>query len=340
MTPRRRSWALSLLAVLVTTCAASAEDFAWRFFSVSPATHPYAQEITKGLAAIDKRSNGQLKIQFVTFGETPYKPGDSLSLIKDGLVETVEWTPTYTAGTYPLLVAAELPFVNPAFTDAAGAQKATNAAWARPALQAAVTGLLDEYGSMHMAKWYYEPLNFWFADKVTTMEGFQGKKIRVASPEAAELVSALGGSPVQIFPAEVYTALQRGTIDGVITGSGNIASFKWNDVLTSVYAPNIVLVSSSIVVSKAAYAKLPAELQTVLTEEMANIQTSIQNLMPQKDKSQIEALEPGGMTVTRPDAETYAKFRKLAEENVWTAWKGRVGPQAESILEEIRSATP
>ncbi|MBI3706179.1 MAG: TRAP transporter substrate-binding protein DctP [Proteobacteria bacterium] len=172
------------------------------------------------------------------------------------------------------------------------------------------------------------------------VEEFSGKKIRVASPEAAELVSALGGSPVQIFPAEVYTALQRGTIDGVVTGSGNIRSFKWNDVLKSVYVANIVLVSSSLVVSKSAVAKLPADLQTILSEEMAKIAANIQRLMPDKDASQLESLAAGGMTLTRPTPEIYGRFRKLAAEKVWTAWKSRAGGEADKVIAEINAIKP
>jgi TRAP-type C4-dicarboxylate transport system substrate-binding protein len=307
---------------------------------VSPASHPYAQAIINGLKAIDQRTKGQLKIQFVNFGETPYKPGDSLSLIRDGLVEATEWTPTYTAGTYPLLAAPELPFISPVYPDAAGFQASTNAAWATLTIRSQANKLLHQYGATAVAKWYYEPLNFWFVQQVTDMQGFKGKKIRVASPEAAELVSVLGASPVQIFPAEVFTALQRGTIDGVITGSGNIRSFKWDEVLKSVYVANITLVSSSLVVADKAIAKLPPELKTVLTEEMANIQASIQKLMPEKDKAQINSLKASGMTVTVPSAEAYAQMKKLAEDKVWTVWKGRAGDEANKVLQEIKAAKP
>jgi TRAP-type C4-dicarboxylate transport system substrate-binding protein len=320
--------------------SAEAETFNWRFFSVSPASHPYAQVIIEGLKQIDERTDGQLKIEFVNFSETPYKPGDALSLVRDGLVETTEWTPTYTASTYPLAAAPELPFISPEHSDAAAFEKATNAAWDTPVMKAEAGKVLDEYKAAGLARWYYEPLNFWFVQNVRGLDDFKGKKIRVASPEAAEMVSALGASPVQIFPAEVFTALQRGTIDGVITGSGNIKSFKWDEVLKSMYRANMQLVSSVFVVSNAAMEKLPPDLQAVLTDEMSKVQQEIQDLMPEKDASQVEALKAEGLTVTEPTAEDYAGLRSLAEKNVWTSWKAQAGEEADKVLEAIGSARP
>jgi TRAP-type transport system periplasmic protein len=336
--PRVALFLLTLLAALGSGAMAQAQTYNWRFFSVSPESHPYAQVIKKGLDSIAERSGGRLQIQFVNFGETPYKPSNSLQLIRDGLVETTEWTPTYTASSYPLVAAPELPFLSPTYTDAAAFEKATNAAWATPGVRAEADKLLGEYGAVSLARWYYEPLNFWFSTDVTSLDGFKGKKIRVASPEAAELVSALDASPVQIFPAEVFTALQRGTIDGVVTGSGNIKSFKWNEVLKSVYRANMQLVSSSFVVSKSAMDSLPQDLQTILTEEMSKVQDEIQTLMPTKDKDQIDALQSEGMSVTVPSAEDYAQLRKLAEDKVWPVWKEHAGDAANAIIEEISSA--
>ena len=317
-----------------------AQDVTWRFFSVSPASHDYAKAIAEGFGRIEQRSAGRFKVRLVNFSETPYKPSDALQLIRDGLVESTEWTPSYTAGTYPMLVVPELPFISPTYPDAAGFQAATNAAWNTPTVQQHLGRLLDQHKAMNLGRWYYEPLNYWFTKPVESAKDFTGKKIRVASPEAAEMASALGGSPVQIFPAEVYTALQRGTIDGVVTGSGNIRAFKWNDVLRSVYVANLVLVSSSFVISKDAFAKLTPELQSILKEEMAAVAANIQRLMPEKDKAQLDSLTAAGMTLVKPSAETYATFRTLAEEKVWSAWKSRAGGDADKALAEIKAVKP
>ena len=104
-----RHLVISAVALLFAGSGVSAQDVAWRFFSVSPASHDYAKAIAEGFGRIEQRSAGHFKVRLVNFSETPYKPSDALQLIRDGLVESTEWTPSYTAGTYPMLVVAELP---------------------------------------------------------------------------------------------------------------------------------------------------------------------------------------------------------------------------------------
>ncbi|MCB1815087.1 MAG: TRAP transporter substrate-binding protein DctP [Candidatus Competibacteraceae bacterium] len=66
---------------------------------------------------------------------------------------------------------------------------------------------------------------------------FKGKKIRVFSEGLATLTQALGGAPVKLPFADVYTALQRGTIDGAIVGFQGVASQKMYEVVKYLLIP-------------------------------------------------------------------------------------------------------
>lgn len=66
---------------------------------------------------------------------------------------------------------------------------------------------------------------------------FAGKKIRVYSEGTATLAQAIGAAPVQLPFADVYTALQRGTIDGAITGFQGVGSQKMYEVASNVLVP-------------------------------------------------------------------------------------------------------
>ena len=128
---------MALLLPAVLAASASAEDrFSWRYFSVIPATHDYAKTLIETFESIDKKSDGRLKIRFVFYGETPYKAFDALAVLKNGQVQMTEWLPTYSAGTYPLVAAPELPFLLPSMSDVAKAQETIDQAWAAPAMQA------------------------------------------------------------------------------------------------------------------------------------------------------------------------------------------------------------
>jgi len=65
----------------------------------------------------------------------------------------------------------------------------------------------------------------------------KGKKVRVFSAGQVEAVRLLGGSPVNIAFAEVYTAMQRGTVDAAIIGFQGVDSQKMYEVSKYVLVP-------------------------------------------------------------------------------------------------------
>jgi TRAP-type C4-dicarboxylate transport system substrate-binding protein len=54
----------------------------------------------------------------------------------------------------------------------------------------------------------------------------KNKKVRTFSVAIEDFYAALGGIPVSLPFAEVYTALSRGTVDAVQTASGNALGIK------------------------------------------------------------------------------------------------------------------
>ncbi|MCB2189997.1 MAG: TRAP transporter substrate-binding protein DctP [Deltaproteobacteria bacterium] len=73
---------------------------------------------------------------------------------------------------------------------------------------------------------------------VTGLDSFKGKKIRAMSVDAS-LVRGLGASPVAMPGTEMYAAMKRGTIDGVIYPYYIINTYKFSEVTTCVTLPGI-----------------------------------------------------------------------------------------------------
>lgn len=65
----------------------------------------------------------------------------------------------------------------------------------------------------------------------------KGKKVRVFSEGTSDAVRQLGGAPVNIAFAELYTALQHGTIDAALVGFQGIDSQKLHEVTKHVLIP-------------------------------------------------------------------------------------------------------
>jgi TRAP-type transport system periplasmic protein len=314
---------------------ASAADFNWRYVGVINSAHDYAKLMIEGFERVEERTDGSLNIDYVSYGETPYNPVDALTLLRDGLVEMSEWLPGYNAATYPLLAAPELPLITPQWEDPASLQESTIEAWATPTVSAYKTEILDEHNSESLMTIFYDPINIWFSEIVTDLDGIAGKKVRATSPEQAEWLTSLGASPVNISAGDAYTGLQRGVIDGIITGAGAVVSFKWDEVLKSGFATNVVLSSTNMLINKDALDSLPEETRNILVEEMEKVEAAIHELMPQAYEEKIAELREKGVTITEPTPELYQEFRQRAVENVYPSWAERAGGEAETVLSEM-----
>jgi TRAP-type C4-dicarboxylate transport system substrate-binding protein len=330
-----------LLAAAVLFLApglAKAAEFEWSFYSFIPAGHYFAKHQAAVFKELEQESGGRLSIRFVPFGDTPYKSVDGITILRDGLVEMVEWCPARLNGTYPPLGAPELPFLSPEFRSAADLIVATNAAWDSPGVKQTVDDVLAQHKAIELARYYYEPANMFFTESVTSLADFAGQTIRVFQPEQSELLAAVGASPVTMDANDVYTALQRGTLTGVTVGSGGLRSFKWDEVLRSAYVMNMHLITCGMLVSQDSLAKLPADLQQLYMAKMQAIGDDIQAMMAEGDERNFAAMKDLKFTITQVTPEDYAKLRALAADLIWPKWKARTGAGADEIIAGVERA--
>lgn len=109
----------------------------------------------------------------------------------------------------------------------------------------------------------------WFKKEMNTVEDFKGLKMRIPG-FAGEVLSKLGASVVNIAAGELYTALDRGTIDALEwvgpaldlkMGFHKIAPYYY----TGWHEPATEL---QFLVNEKAFNKLPADLQEIVKEAM------------------------------------------------------------------------
>jgi TRAP-type C4-dicarboxylate transport system substrate-binding protein len=339
MTMKTRVLTLALaLSVLAGANAANAE-VSWRFFGLVPPTHDHAKQVSAALAKVGERTSGEFTIRFVYYGETPFKGGDALTVLRDGQVEMTEWMPTFSVGTYPLLAAPEMPFIVPRYMPSTEGQKLISKAWQSKAMNDFVSKLLIEHKAKVLAQYYYEPASFWFADaNVHTIADVKGKRIRVYNPEIQALAESMGAIPVSLGYQDVYPALQRNTLDAVITGVGSIRGAKWDEVLNSGIRAEFQYARSHVLINEDKWAELSAEQQKVLTEVMTELTTHMADYVPEAANTKYNELVAGGMKIEKISQDDYATLRQGAKDTIWPGWKTRVGAGAEELLADVLSA--
>lgn len=333
---RKFTLATAAVTALLATQAPAA-DFDWRYFGAVPVAHDVGKIVKAGFDRVEERTDGQLSIEYLFYGETPYKTGEGLTLLRDGLVELTEWLPAYNAGSYPLLTGPELPFAASDYVPTTELHEQARIGWENPAIQSYENELLGQHNAMRVTRLFYEPMNLWFKGDLDGYADLAGKKIRTISPEQAEFVSAMGGTPVAIPGPEVYTSLQRGLVDGTVIGSSAIESFKLLEVINTAYLANVQLLSTGMLASQSAMDGLPDDLKAIFLEEMETVQSEARAFIAEQEGRDLAKFEAGGMKIVRPSEADYDAMRAVAKDKVWTAWADRAGERSGQFLEAVAS---
>jgi TRAP-type C4-dicarboxylate transport system substrate-binding protein len=108
--------------------------------------------------------------------------------------------------------------------------------------------------------------NYAAKNAILRLTDFSGKKLRVnATAMEREKMRRLGATAVPLPLNEVMPSLQRGVIDGTMSGTAIFVAFKMNDVAKTMTVTNDTMLVSLAVVSKVFLDKLPPDLRkTVL----------------------------------------------------------------------------
>ncbi len=99
-----------------------------------------------------------------------------------------------------------------------------------------------------------------------TLEDLKGKKIRAAGGLATRIVDLLGASPVTMATGEIYPALQRGVLDGLMFYVYGLKDYMLIDYCKAVTYPAIYIWNDEIWMNKDKFESLPKDLQKAFIE--------------------------------------------------------------------------
>jgi len=108
----------------------------------------------------------------------------------------------------------------------------------------------------------------WFRREINTLDDIKGLKFRTPG-NGGRVMTKLGATVVSLPGGEIYQALASGTIDAAEwVGPYNDLSFGLHEIAKYYYSPGYHEPASGLelIVNKAAYEGLPAELQAVIRE--------------------------------------------------------------------------
>ncbi len=163
---------------------------------------------------------------------------------------------------------------------------------------------------------------------INTPEDLKGIKLR--TPKGAwrvKMFKSYGANPTPMSFSEVFTALKTGVIDGQENPFAQIYSAKFQEVQKYLSLSGHVYTPAYVTVGKAAWEKLPAEVQKVLEETAKETQAFVYETAAQMETDLLGKLKAGGMAVNEPDKEAFVK----ASTGIYDEFSGSVAGGKEMV---------
>ena len=243
--------------------------YTMRFSHGLPPTHFWAKTLDEFARLVEQKSNGQIKVTVYPSGQL-YKPNKLYEAVKAGLVEGGNFFTAYLQPNIPLI----------------DALSPTGTVWSEELENEIIKGYLKKEGpGWEIAKAIeavgLKPLA-WFstgcAGKYSGLAGtgnpvvkpvdMVGRKMRSLSPLNAKIIETWGGRPVFLPGSDLYTGLQRGTIDVIFATPSHLIDRKLSEVTDWYVAgvPGAALQQYYPIVSMKFFNSLPSNLQDALVD--------------------------------------------------------------------------
>lgn len=278
---------------------------------------------------LPKRTNGRIALSITTLPELGLSGFELLRVLKANLVDMADVTTAYVSGDFPLIEGANLPGIN---TNSDQVRRAYDAWTPR-----AIVPHEDLMGGKVISHWNINGQFLVSKFPINSLDDLKGKKIRVYAKSQADFLSALGAQPVNMAFSEVYTALERGTVDGAVSGPDAIPGLRLYEVAK--YVSDLQLGGSPghLVVSRKSWDALPADLKKVIEDMRVDLTNVGWEAGKVNDKDGLDVAVKQGMIVTVPAKPEWRDQLARAGREAVKQWAARVGPQGVADFNAVLS---
>lgn len=305
----------ALLALVMSASLAFAAPVTLKLGHIAEPENVYGQGADHFAKRVKELSNGEIDIKVYPSSQL----GNQRDLVEGLGLGTVDMTLTGTAvmGNFvPEMAVFDLPFI---FRDVNHAYKALDTVGMDLAKKGEDQGMITlaiwENGVRHMTN-NQRPIK--------GPEDMKGLKMRVMEqPVYIEMMKSVGASPTPMAMSELYTALQKGVIDGQENPLGHIATKRFNEVQKYLSLSGHTYAAEPLLISDKAWKKLSPEQQKIIRQAAEETRDWERQLCRDLEGKFLQQIKEAGTTQINDDVDKDA-FAK-ATRPVWEIYSKRFG---------------
>jgi len=176
-------------------------------------------------------------------------------------------------------------------------------------------------------------LNFviYMGEEVSSLEDLKGKRIRVF-PTLLPIVKALGAEPIVMGMGDIFTAMERGTIDGYMQGP--LAQAKqFEGLVKTVIFPGVYRAGFPVLINKDTWGMMSTDLQQRLTTFLRD------DFAPRMDyiwgddiTDNIAQMKAAGFNILELPADEAARYEQMAMDAAWAVTAANAGDEVAAEL--------
>jgi len=283
----------------------NAQPIVLKAVTAFPKTHLNNDPVPLFIDDVNKRAQGRLKIEWLG-GPEVFASFDQVHAIKAGTIDMNLYYPwAYMKSLMPEAEAQGLSQL---------------AAW-----EERKSGLFELWGEIfekrvnakYLGRLHSNVTFHVFCNrKIEKVADFKGLKIRVM-PLYIPFLKALGASPVTMPPPEIYTAMERGVVEGFMWPRVGMISWGLQEVTKFMIEPGVFQMEPATMVNLDRWKKIPKDLQDLLLEVIQAHEYigTMRNYMIVEKEERVR--EKAGMKNIELPPKEAEKFVKTAYDMTW-----------------------
>jgi TRAP-type C4-dicarboxylate transport system substrate-binding protein len=173
--------------------------------------------------------------------------------------------------------------------------------------------------------------------KVTSFKDLKGMKIRGTTPVNIDIIKALDATAVAISPADMYMALERGTVDGMVNQTTGTLDLRYYEGLKYVIWVPICTDVPAVAMNLKVWNSLPAEVRVAMLEVNEEIRYWYLGQYESDERYQ-EIIKEKGIEIVKVDQEE-RDYLNSKLEPVLQSWVEKMeakGVPAKKVVDELK----
>ena len=301
-TLRRASLALAATLLAFGAAQAQAQEVTLKAVNAFQEGTYYARNFEKWVQKLNAEGKGIVQINYLG-GPKAIPTMEQGAALRGGVVDLANTTTSFLAGVSPESLALNYATV--------------------PWAQLRANGTVAELNKLMLERGLYYfartgdgvPYHIYLNKKIDKAD-LSGLKIRIA-PIYREFFTKLGASVMQVPPGEVFTALDRGVVDGYGWPLLGIFDLGWHEKTKFRVEPGFYNVELGIVFSAKAWNALTPAQRDFLNKQVPWIEAMNADMAAKDGPADIKRQADAGIQVIKLSDDEAKRMLALAQESGW-----------------------